>query len=217
MFRLPQPSLVRRAILASPLIAVLLGLALSLPACWQAHPRLELVSVEAWNETLEEAHGSAAAVMIWAGWCRSCVELLPEYVSLEQRYSPRGVVFMSLCLDDFQDKADVAEAERILKEARAAFPNYLLLTDIADAYQRLGLAALPTVLVYDRHGDLRHELQPDERGGGLQAADIEDAIESVSANQSAPDSGRSLGELSMLPRRVRLAPSSEFLSPSASH
>jgi hypothetical protein len=109
----------------------------------------------------------------------------------------------------------VAEAERILKEARAAFPNYLLQTDIADAYQRLGLAALPTVLVYDRHGALRHELQPDERSGGLQAADIEDAFESVSANLSAPDSGRSLGEFSMLPRNARLAPGGESLSPSS--
>jgi len=140
---------------------------------------MEAVSLEAWSRELNARRGSVVVVAVWASWCRPCIDMLPAMVVLSERYGEKGVLLVSLCLDDYTRPEDIEAAEKIVVAREARFPHFLLKQDIAASLEALALEDLPAVLVYDQAGKLRYRLVSDPRSDELSIADVEDAIESL--------------------------------------
>ncbi len=104
---------------------------------------------------VKKHEGKVVLVDFWATWCQPCKELFPHTVDLHRALSGRGLVVISVSLDD-------AEAEpaalKFLTASKAGFENYLVDTGASsESFEALGITngALPFVRLYDRAGKLR--------------------------------------------------------------
>lgn len=73
-------------------------------------------------EVLQRHRGKVILVDFWALWCLPCVKLFPHTVALHDRFADRGLVVISVSLDDPPQRPDV---EAFLKEQKATFENFL--------------------------------------------------------------------------------------------
>ena len=160
-------------------LVLLAALYLVVTHTWLRKPRIEAITYEAWQHELAARKGSVVVVPVWASWCRNCVEILPGLIEISERYRERGVLFASLCLEEYAQQEEIEAAEEIVKRHGAGFPHFLPQQDVATSLDALAVEDLPAVLVYDQAGKLRYRLVSDPRSDELSIADVEDAIESL--------------------------------------
>jgi thiol-disulfide isomerase/thioredoxin len=92
-------------------------------------------------------------VNFWATWCDGCREEFPDLVKIDNDYRTRGLNFLSVTVDDLEDKGLAAN---FLKEMKATMPVVLLNVSDKDAAihaidQQWG-GELPATFVYGRAG-----------------------------------------------------------------
>ncbi len=158
--------------LATALVLVLLA------ACSRT-PEIESVGLEDWGRIVGDYRGEITVVLVWATWCRPCLELFPEFVDLQQSEAYDDVAFLSVTLDEHDDPTAMAEALVLVLERDARFPHYVFRADVEQAMHQLGIEDVPAVLVLDREGAVRYRLTGDPFDNEVGIADVEDAIESL--------------------------------------
>jgi len=97
-------------------------------------------------------------------------------VEMQQRYAPDGVEFLSLCLDDPDDRDAIRQARSFLEEQGAAFSHYRISENLFTAFEKLDIQSIPAVFVYDENGELRHKLTGDDPDHQFTDSDVEEAI-----------------------------------------
>jgi thiol-disulfide isomerase/thioredoxin len=95
--------------------------------------------------------GQVVLLDLWATWCAPCVEALPAYRELEQRYADQGLVFLALSLDE-----DPRQVQRFLEEQQLTLNHLFLDGPDQPVASALKLRGLPTTYLLDRQGRLRH-------------------------------------------------------------
>ncbi|WP_435005297.1 TlpA family protein disulfide reductase [Tundrisphaera lichenicola] len=88
----------------------------------------------------------------WATWCGPCKDNFPHVVKMHEKYAEKGLVVISLSLDDPTSKKDVTEATKFLESQKAVFTNLLLDETQDDAFEKLDLTAIPAVFLYGPDG-----------------------------------------------------------------
>jgi len=88
-------------------------------------------------------------INVWATWCGPCVAELPEFVTINRMYRGRNFRFVTISMDEADQKEDVLKQ---LKRAQVATTNYLsAITDrdeLADVLDQEWQGPLPyTVLI----------------------------------------------------------------------
>jgi len=103
--------------------------------------------------SLADLGGKVVLVDFWATWCQPCEKEMPGYQSLADRYSSRGLVVIGFKFDTMPD------AEDPLRFAKGIGVRYPLAVATDDLRQRFGgIEGLPTTLLYDSRGVLRHKV-----------------------------------------------------------
>jgi len=151
---------------------------LILAACWPG-VGLEPVTFAELQRRLEGLRGHIVVVEVWATWCVPCIERFPQMVEMHRRYRDRGVRFVSVSVDNREDKPAVEAARRFLRQQNAAFDNYLLDENILQAFEKLDISGIPAVFVYDRAGRQRHKLTGDDPNRQFTAKDVEGAVQAL--------------------------------------
>ncbi len=128
--------------------------------------------------------GRVVVVDVWATWCVPCVERFPHMVSLYQRYKNRGVEFVSMSVDDREDKAAIERARQFLIRQKATFRNYLMDENIMQSFEKLGVQGIPDVMMYDRAGRLRYDLNGNDPNRQATLTDVEDRLARLAAEKS---------------------------------
>jgi thiol-disulfide isomerase/thioredoxin len=144
-------------------------------------PALQPIRFEQWQRELASLRGRIIVVDVWATWCAPCLERFPHMVQLYQQYKDRGVVFVSLSVDDHEDKQAVETARRFLKKQNAVFRNYLMDENILQSFEKLGVQGIPAVFLYDRDGRLRYNLNGNDPNHQFTSRDVEDALAALAA------------------------------------
>lgn len=99
--------------------------------------------------------GKVVVANLWATWCEPCVEEFPDLVKLYNAYKSRGVVLVSVSLDEPDDRAKVAE---FVRKQGAAFPVLMRaagsenLEAFIDPLDKKWSGAAPTTYIFDRSG-----------------------------------------------------------------
>ena len=88
----------------------------------------------------------------------------------------KGLAVISLSLDDPTDKAAVAEAEKFLKDKKAAFTNVLLDENFGDGFEKLNINAIPAVFIYGPDGKEVKRFTMDDPNNQFTYDEVEKAI-----------------------------------------
>lgn len=110
---------------------------------------------EVLDAAVKKQKGKIVLIDFWATWCAPCVKKFPHLVEMHRKYSPKGLVCMSVTLDDEEDKD---KALTFLKEKGASFPNFLLTATSKDEEKKLedryGLrGSIPYMVAFNRNGE----------------------------------------------------------------
>jgi hypothetical protein len=95
---------------------------------------------------------------------------------MHRKYAPKGLAVVSLSLDDPADKAAVAEAEKFLKEKKAAFTNILLDENFGDGFDKLNINAIPAVFIYGPDGKEVKRFTMDDPNNQFTYDEVEKAV-----------------------------------------
>ena len=136
----------------------------------------EPLSYAQWTERLAGLKGQIVVADLWATWCSPCLERFPHMVEMSRRYKDRGVTFVSLSLDNREDRQAVETARAFVVKQNATFRNYLLNENILRGFEKLDIVAVPAVLVYDRSGRRRYKLTGDDPNRQFTEKDVEAAV-----------------------------------------
>lgn len=128
--------------------ALLLCFSLTSLAEEQPAPGWQLQNLEGKPVKLSDFKGKVILLNFWATWCPPCRDEIPDLVSLQQQYGPRGLVVLGIAMD--------AKGAAIVKPfAKKMDINYTLVIGdqkTAEAYG--GIDALPTTFIIDRKGNV---------------------------------------------------------------
>jgi len=137
---------------------------------------LQPVHFDQWKRELASLKGNVVVVDVWATWCIPCRERFPHIVDLNHRYQNRGVIVVSMCVDDREDKRAVEAARQFLLDQHAAFRNYFMDENILDVFEKMGVQGIPAVFIYDRVGRQRYFLNADDPNHQFTTKDVDDAV-----------------------------------------
>ncbi|WP_020473956.1 TlpA disulfide reductase family protein [Zavarzinella formosa] len=139
------------------LAAVALGVLgiCSVPAVAADEVKISKVNLEDLSKAVAAHKGKIVVIDIWATFCPPCKEKFPHMVELHNKLKDKGVVFMSLSVDE---PADMPNALEFLQGKKAFFTNYLL--DDTDKNKeawedKFAHQSPPIVHVFDRSGKLQ--------------------------------------------------------------
>ncbi len=100
--------------------------------------------------TLAELHGKVVVLDFWATWCGPCRMEIPGYIEMTRKYAKDGLVVVGVSLD--QGGPDVVKPF-----ADKMGINYqLVMGDEATAAAYGAMEAIPTTIIIDRAGQVRH-------------------------------------------------------------
>ena len=99
-----------------------------------------------------DLRGKVVLIDFWATWCQPCKKEMPGYQKLLDRYGPRGFVVIGFKFDTMQDTEDPI---RFARKIGAHYPLAVASDDLKLKFG--GIEGLPTTMLYDRSGILRHK------------------------------------------------------------
>jgi len=117
-----------------------------------AAPRLQAVDLEGRNIDTAAYSGKVMLINFWAAWCTPCADEIPQFVSLQDKFGPRGFQAIGISMDD---------KERALRDFYHKYKmNYPVIVgnqQIAQEYG--GILGLPTTLIIGRDGRIHSKQQ----------------------------------------------------------
>jgi thiol-disulfide isomerase/thioredoxin len=128
---------------------------------------------QAMRDMIAAHKGQVVFVDYWATWCQPCVAAFPHTVELSRKYQDKGLATIAVSYDELADKEKVV---KFLTDQGADFESLLSSYDGVgtEAAKDFEVEVLPTLLLYDKQGKLRHKWEET-------AADLEQKIEELLA------------------------------------
>lgn len=141
------------------IVALIFSLATSLAAAPLAAsetsgvaPDFTLKSKNGDNIRLADFKGKVVMINFWASWCGPCRQEMPALDQLYTRYQRGGFTVLGVNVE-----TDSHAADNLLKKIPVTFPIlYDSTSSVSELYQ---VQAMPTSLLIDRDGNLRHIYQ----------------------------------------------------------
>ena len=112
-------------------------------------PDFTLKSNQDTNIRLAEQRGNVVMLNFWASWCGPCKQEMPLLDQLHKRYSKAGFTIIGVNVEQ-----DPGKAKKVLRDIPVSFP---VLFDTESTVSKLyDVSAMPTTVMIDRDGNIRH-------------------------------------------------------------
>lgn len=112
-------------------------------------PDFTLKSRSGENLRLLEQRGQVVMINFWASWCGPCRQEMPHLQAIHEEYVDYGFTLLGVNVDE---KSELAE--RFLAQVPVSFP--VLFDPTSSVSQLYQVDAMPTTVLIDRDGNLRH-------------------------------------------------------------
>jgi len=113
-------------------------------------PDLELPDLEGNMVSLRSFPGKIVVFDFWAVWCGPCIDSIPFFQEMEDRYGDQGVVVVGMHVDD--NVPSTEEIQGYLDDRGAKYVNLLSTVEADEAFR---IFAMPTTYITDRDGIVR--------------------------------------------------------------
>lgn len=133
--------------------------------------KLETASLADLQKAVAAHKGHVVVMDVWANFCVPCKEKFPHIVKLANAYKGKGVIFISLTIDEPEDKDKALD---FLKKNNAWFQNFFLADKDKNEKpgdEKLYHSAPPIVHVWDATGKLVKSYE-----GKKEAAQLDDLL-----------------------------------------
>ena len=114
-----------------------------------AAPDFTLKSLSGENIRLGDYRGQVVLLNFWASWCAPCRQEMPLLNDLHRRYAALGFSVIGVNVEQ-----DDTAARRWLEKTPVDFP--ILFDTDNRVSQRYDIRAMPTTVLIDRDGNVRH-------------------------------------------------------------
>lgn len=145
----PIPLVRSLALLACTLGLLAAGPAVASVKVQQPAPDFTLRLAQGGNLKLSEQRGQVVLVNFWASWCGPCRVEMPHLNRLHEKYRSAGVLLLGINIDD-----DPAHGAATAARWGVKFP--VLLDADKAVSRRYDLGAMPSTVLIDRDGRVRH-------------------------------------------------------------
>ena len=112
-------------------------------------PDFTLKSREGKNVRLSDLKGQVVLLNFWASWCGPCRQEMPILDDIHNKYKSLGFSVLGVNLD-----AKSKKAIGYLKDTPVSFP--VLYDPKGITSEQYGVSAMPSTVIIDRNGNVRH-------------------------------------------------------------
>ena len=136
---------------AAALVASLAAFAWSAAATDAAAPAptFTLASRTGGQVSLADLKGQVVMINFWASWCGPCRKEFPALDQIYAKYKPMGFTLVAINVE-----SEKSDAEKFLAATPASFP--ILFDPDNKVSGSYGVSAMPTTVLVDRDGGVRH-------------------------------------------------------------
>jgi len=128
--------------------------ALALGAGPAQEKKIELITVkyDGLKQEILKHRGKVVIIDFWATNCVPCIQALPHYVELQQKFGDKGLVVITVSVDPIDNKKRVERAQQILIDNKAALRNFILDEPMEVWAKKFEFTGLPFSYLFDRQG-----------------------------------------------------------------
>ena len=120
----------------------------------------ELSTIDGRKVKLSDLKGKVVMLNFWATWCKPCIQEMPLFAKIYEKYKERGFEILAITVDAMEDRPKVVS---FAKEQKLNFP-VLYDESVAALY---GVRSYPTTFFIGKQGTVRYQ----NTGFSLQTAD----------------------------------------------
>jgi thiol-disulfide isomerase/thioredoxin len=137
----------------------------------QAAPDFTVKDANGNDVKLSDFKGKPVVLNFWASWCPPCRSEMPDYNTIYQKYSDKGVVFLMVNMTDGQ-RETIDIAKKFVKDNNYKFSVYFDVN--SDAANNYGISSIPDSLFIDKNGNIVNSYV-----GAIDEATIQSNIETL--------------------------------------
>ncbi|MBI3823942.1 MAG: redoxin family protein [Planctomycetes bacterium] len=110
------------------------------------------VKYDGLKQEILKHRGKVVVVDFWATWCPACQKAFPDFVEMQKQHADKGLVVISVSLDDASESDYVETANKFLTRQKSHMRNLLLDESSKFWGEKLGANSLPIYYLFDRQG-----------------------------------------------------------------
>jgi thiol-disulfide isomerase/thioredoxin len=111
---------------------------------------LQSIKLDQLTAAIKAQKGKVVILDLWGVYCIPCKKEFPRLVKLHEQHAKDGLVCMTLCVDNPEDRP---AALAFLKAKRATFANYFFDEGAKVWQEHFKLGGVPGVFIWDRAGN----------------------------------------------------------------
>lgn len=102
---------------------------------------------------LAQQRGKVVLVDLWNLGCPPCIQAMPHLAELHEKYASKGLVVVSLNLDDPSDPEAVDDVKGVLMRKKLGAIHNIMLAEKKDFWPaKFDISGVPCVFIFDRAG-----------------------------------------------------------------
>lgn len=124
-----------------------------------SRPGIQFMNYDEVQQLVKSHEGKVVVMDCWSTWCEPCKKEFPGLVELHNKYGADKIACISLCFDYEGLKKETPEehepeVREFLEQQKANFDNVISTEASEEMSEKLGIATVPAIFVYNQQGEL---------------------------------------------------------------